>query len=158
MRKLIAFIFSLSFILTLTACTNAKETPHAVYSFYGEDGYFEISNGTIVLSDSEDIFYGGNLRVSPSSSISNITSYKATFYIKIVGQQKTIFANEFRNYSSAELVVIDLGKKVSKHPDISNQFKNIEEKNAKFWCELEVSDAEGNRNCYTIVLKLIQIT
>ena len=158
MRKLIVFIFSLSFILTLTACMNAKETQHAVYSFYGEDGYFEISNGAIVLSDSEDIFYGGNLRVSPSSSISNITSYKATFYIMIDGQQKTIFANEFRNYSSAELVVIDLGKKVSKHPDISNQFKNIEEKNAKFWCELEVSDAEGNRNCYTIVLKLIQIT
>ena len=75
----------------------------------------------------------------------------------IDGQQKTIFANEFHNYSSAELVVIDLGKKVSKHPDISNKFKNIEEENAKFWCELEVSDTEGNRSYYTIVLKLVKI-
>ena len=94
MKKLTAIILALLFVLMLTACNNVKQEQLVVYSFYGESDCFEISNGTIILSDSEDVFYGGNLKVNQPESIQNITSYKAAFYTMIDGQQETILIDE----------------------------------------------------------------
>ena len=58
MKKLIVLILALSFMFALTACKNKAQEQLVVYSFYGENECFAISNGTIVLSNSEDIFYG----------------------------------------------------------------------------------------------------
>ena len=158
MKKLTAIILALLFVLMLTACNNVKQEQLVVYSFYGESDCFEISNGTIILSDSEDVFYGGNLKVNQPESIQNITSYKAAFYTMIDGQQETILIDELNNVSSAELLGVDLGKKVSNSSEISNQFRNIEDANGKFWCELKVTDKEGNSNSYKIELNLIKIS
>ena len=158
MKKLTAIILALLFVLMLTACNNVKQEQLVVYSFYGESDCFEISNGTIIFSDSEDVFYGGNLKVNQPESIQNITSYKAAFYTMIDGQQETILIDELNNVSSAELLGVDLGKKVSNSSEISNQFRNIEDANGKFWCELKVTDKEGNSNSYKIELNLIKIS
>ena len=158
MKKLTALFLAFLFVLMLTACNNQKQEQLIVYSFYGENECFEISNGTIVLSDSEDVFYGGNLQVNQPEAIQNITSYKATFYTMIDGQQETILIDELHNISSTELLGVDLGKKVSNNPEISNQFKNIEEANGKFWCELKVTDTEGINISYKIELNLIKIS
>ena len=158
MKKLTAIILALLFVLMLTACNNVKQEQLVVYSFYGESDCFEISNGTIILSDSEDVFYGGNLKVNQPESIQNITLYKAAFYTMIDGQQETILIDELNNVSSTELLGVDLGKKVSNSSEISNQFRNIEDANGKFWCELKVTDKEGNSNSYKIELNLIKIS
>ena len=158
MKKLTAIILALLFVLMLTACNNVKQEQLVVYSFYGESDCFEISNGTIILSDSEDVFYGGNLKVNQPESIQNITSYKAAFYTMIDGQQETILIDELNNVSSTELLGVDLGKKVSNSSEISNQFRNIEDANGKLWCELKVTDKEGNSNSYKIELNLIKIS
>ena len=158
MKKLTAIILALLFVLMLTACNNVKQEPLVVYSFYGESDCFEISNGTIILSDSEDVFFGGNLKVNQPESIQNITSYKAAFYTMIDGQQETILIDELNNVSSTELLGVDLGKKVSNSSEISNPFRNIEDANGKFWCELKVTDKEGNSNSYKIELDLIKIS
>ena len=158
MKKLTAIILALLFVLMLTACNNVKQEQLVVYSFYGESDCFEISNGTIILSDSEDVFYGGNLKVNQPESIQNITSNKAAFNTMIDGQQETILIDELNNVSSTELLGVDLGKKVSNSSEISNQFRNIEDANGKFWCELKVTDKEGNSNSYKIELNLIKIS
>ena len=158
MKKLTTLFFLLLFVFMLTACDNAKQEQLIVYSFYGDTECIEISNGTIVLSDSKEIFYGGNLQVNQPESIQNIKSYKATFYTMIDGQQEIIYVDEFHNVSSTELLGIDLGKMVSNGSDVNNQFKNIEEINMNFCCELKVTDTEGNSNSYTIDLELIKIS
>ena len=158
MKKLIALIFALLFVLALTACKNTKQEQQTVYSFYGKKECFEITNGTIVLSNSADVFCGGTLRVNKPMSIKDITSCRATFYTAIDGQQETIHIDELQNVSSAELSVIDFGKKIINRSEISKQFKIIEENNGKFWCELKVTDTEGNSNSYTIELELLKIS
>ena len=158
MKKLIALILAFSFVLTLTACKNATQEQPTVYSFYGKNECFEITNGIIVLSASEDVFCGGTLRVNKPKSIADITSYRATFYTMVDGQQETIHIDELQNVSSAELSVIDFGKKVINRSEISKQFKIIEENNGKFWCELKVTDADGNIDSYTIELELLKIS
>ena len=158
MKKLTAIISAFLFLLMLTACNNVEQEQLVVYSFYGESECFEISNGTIILSDSEDVFYGGNLQANQPESIQNITSYKAVFYTMIDGQQETILVDELNNISSTELLSVDLGKKVSNNSEINNQFKNIEDTNGNFWCDLKVTDKEGNSNSYKIELDLIKIS
>lgn len=158
MKKATALILVFLFVLSLTACKNETQEQFAVYSFCGENESFTICNGTIVLSNSEDVFYGGNLQVTQPESINNLFSYKATFYTMIDGQQEIIFVDEVQNLSSAELLGIDFGKKSSNADEISKQFTNIEDLNGKLYCELKITDTEGNKNSYTIQLVLIKIT
>ena len=158
MKKLIVFVFALIFVLSLTACKETTQEQPAVYSFYGKNECYEITNGTISLSDSADVFCGGTLRVNKPKSIKDITAYRATFYTMIEGQQVIIHIDELQNRSSTELSVIDFGKKVIHSPEISQQFKLIDKGDAKFWCELNVTDTEGNRNRYTIALELLKIS
>lgn len=58
--KTIAIMMLYSCLLSGCGITPAAEQSH-VYSFRGENEFFTISNGVIVLSDTKDIFYGGNL-------------------------------------------------------------------------------------------------
>ena len=158
MKKVIAFTISLLFIFTLTGCDNAKTNQLLVYSFSGENENFSIENGTIVLSDSENIFYGGNLKVVQSEYTKDIESYRAAFYTLTDGEQETIYVDEFYNNSPAELTAVDLGKMVSAGSDIRMQFENLSESQGKFYCQLNITDADGNENSYTIELTLTEIT
>lgn len=158
MKKLLAFFLVFSCLLPLTACQTQAEDQLIVYAFHGENEYFTITNGTIVFSDSQEVFYGGNLLPVQSNFITDIASYTATFYTIVDGQQETILIDSLSNFSSAELVNIDFGKKVTKGPEISKYFQDIEESNRSLWCELSITDKSGNLNCYNIELKLIAIT
>ena len=158
MKKVTALVLVFLLVLTLTACTNETQEQLVVYSFYGENECFVISNGTIVLSNSEDVFWGGNLQVTQSESINDITSCKATFYTMVDGKQEIILVDEFQNLSTSELSGVDLGKKFSNDSAISKQFMEIEKSNGKLYCELKITDREGNKNSYTIELKLTKVT
>ena len=158
MKKVTALVLVFLLVLTLTACTNETQEQLVVYSFYGENECFVISNGTIVLSNSEDVFWGGNLQVTQSESINDITSCKATFYTMVDGKQEIILVDEFQNLSTSELLGVDLGKKFSNDSTISKQFMEIEKSNGKLYCELKITDREGNKNSYTIELKLTKVT
>ena len=116
MKKLLAFFLVFSCLLPLTACQTQAEDQLIVYAFHGENEYFTITNGTIVFSDSQEVFYGGNLLPVQSNFITDIASYTATFYTIVDGQQETILIDSLSNFSSAELVNIDFGKKVTKGP------------------------------------------
>ena len=74
------------------------------------------------------------------------------------GQQEIILVDELQNISSAELLDIDLGKKVSNGSEISNQFKSNEDANVELQCDLKVTDTAGNSNSYTIELNLLEIS
>ena len=155
MKKFVAFISALSMVLAFTSCKNSEKDQTTVYSFSGKNESVSISNGTVVLTDYEEVFYGGNLNfVQPE----NISSYRATFYIMTDGQQETVFVDELSDVSPAELLNFDLGKKVGNNSEISKQFRNIEDADGKFWCELKVTDAQGNSNSYSVELELVKVS
>ena len=158
MRKITALVLVFLLVLTLTACTNETQEQLVVYSFYGENECFIISNGTIVLSNAEDVFWGGNLQATQSESINDITSYKATFYTMVDGKQEIILIDAFQNLSTSELLGVDLGKKFSNDSAISKQLVEIEKSNGKLYCELKITDRDGNKNSDTIELELTKVT
>lgn len=63
--------------VVLSGCgKEPAKKPLDVYSFCGENANFSISNGIIVLSFTEEIFYGGNL----DGELSDVVGYSMTFY------------------------------------------------------------------------------
>ena len=158
MRKIIALLLAFSLLSILPACKKENNEHLVVYAFSGENAYFSITNGKIVLSDSEEVFYGGRLQTTHPGAIANISAYTATFYTLIDGQQEIIFINSFSNFSSSELLDVDFGKKVTHSPEISKSFQRMDTLQGSLWCELNITDHKGNTNHYNIALELIAIT
>ena len=152
MKKLIAMLLILVCVLTMVGCNNTKQT-ETTYTFRGEHDYFEISNGTIVLSDTDELFDGGDLHITQSDVLNNIVSYSTTFYTIIDGERRTILSNSVIDQTgSAVNVEGDLGKSSGEGVIIGSKVENIDELKDNLWFELETTDLYGKENVYQIQL------
>ena len=158
MKKLMLLALVLILALTLNACINEKTEPTVVYSFYGQCDDYVISNGTIVLSGSENIFYGGNLQAAKPENFKNISSYTATFYIEVGDKQEIVFVDKLLNNSSVKLLNSDLGKTISDDSGMYELFSELYNSNGSFWCDLKTTDIDGNSYSDSIALELTKIT
>ena len=64
MKKLAIFVLTLTLVLALVGCGKTEPEYLRVYSFNGENERFTVSNGVIVLDDTKEIFYGGELKAT----------------------------------------------------------------------------------------------
>ena len=95
------------FLLTLMLCVGMlagcsqngenKSDKITVYSFCGENEQFAVTNGVIVISADEEIFYGGDLKVTDDEYFSDVTSYSVKFYTMTNGKTRTIMHNSVRS-------------------------------------------------------------
>ena len=152
MKKLIAMLLILVCVLTMVGCNNTKQT-ETTYTFRGEHDYFEISNGTIVLSDTDELFDGGDLHITQSDVLNNIVSYSTTFYTIIDGERRTILSNSVIDQTGSAINVEgDLGKSSGKGVIIGSKVENIDELKDNLWFEIETTDLDGKENVYQIQL------
>ena len=152
MKKLIAMLLILVCVLTMVGCNNTKQT-ETTYTFRGEHDYFEISNGTIVLSDTDELFDGGDLHITQSDVLNNIVSYSTTFYTIIDGERRTILSNSVIDQTGGAVNVEgDLGKSSGEGVIIGSKVENIDELKDNLWFELETTDLDGKENVYQIQL------
>ncbi|MBO5178995.1 MAG: hypothetical protein J6B87_01420 [Clostridia bacterium] len=153
MKKLIAMLLILVCVLVMVGCDNTKQTEITTYSFRGEHDYFAISNGTIVLSDTDEIFDGGDLHITQSDVLNEIASYSTTFYTIIDGERRTILSNSVIDQTGSAINVEgDLGKSSGKGVIIGSKVENIDELKDNLWFELETTDLDGKENVYQIQL------
>lgn len=75
MIKTKTLVFMTIFMMALTGCGKAEQERLVGYSFSGEDEQLAVSNGVIVLNGTEEIFAGGDLKVT-SDLFNDITSYQ----------------------------------------------------------------------------------
>jgi len=152
MKKFLSLVFTLVCVLSLTACRNVKAT----YSFRGEHEYFTISNGSIVLSNTEEVFDGGDLEATHTESFKNVASYSTTFYTLINGERRTILTNSVIDKTGGSVDVNgDLGS-VSGDDIIDIKIANIDEMIENLWFELKTKDLNGKENVYQIQLTLTE--
>lgn len=119
------------FLLTLMLCVGMlagcsqngenKSEKITVYSFCGENEQFAVTNGVIVISADEEIFYGGDLKVTDDEYFSDITSYSVKFYTMTNGETRTIMHNSVVDQTGSTINVAgDLGiAAFTKHQDMS---------------------------------------
>lgn len=150
MKKWIALVLSLGFILSLTACHNMEKV--STYSFYGTHEYFTISNGEIVLSDKEEVFDGGDLQITNLGEFEQITSYSTTFYTFINGERGVILSNTVTDKTGGTVSIgADLGRVAGKTIFLGSD-KSLEEVRKNLWFELKTSDLNNKTKAYQIQL------
>lgn len=155
MRKLIAMVVVFVCMLTFVACNHAEQEQVTIYSFRGEHDYFAISNGSFALSDTEEVFDGGDLQITQSGVFEAVTSYSTTFYTLTNGEKGIILSNGVIDQTGGYVNVDgDLGKTSGKGIIIGSKVKSIEELKENLWFELKTTDLDGTEMVYQIRLTL----
>lgn len=103
MRKISVILFAiLVCCVLLSGCgKEPAEESLVVYSFCGENANFSISNGVIVLSSIEEIFYGGNL----DGELSDIVGYSMTFYIPVGNDERILLSNSVEDMTGGTISI-----------------------------------------------------
>lgn len=155
-KKLIALVLALVCTAGLAGCSNKQEEV-ITYSFRGDHEYFVISNGMITLSDTEEIFDGGDLEITQSGVFDETISYATTFYTLINGKQRIILSNSVIDQTGGSVNVDgDLGSISGQGIFIGNKFEIIDELKEHLWFELKTTDSNGKENVYQIQLALTE--
>lgn len=163
MKKLIAFlIVTVLFFCLFTGCSHSDEDSQekpTVFSFCGESEQFTIVNGIIVISADEEIFYGGDLKVTDDEHFADITSYSVKFYTMTNGETRTIMHNSVVDQTGSTINVAgDLGKMSGEDTLIGNKAENASELMDNLYFELSTMDLSGGQNTYQLHLNVIEVT
>lgn len=155
MKKLILFCLTLACVIALTGCNTTKEDQSSTYSFRGENEYFAISNGSIVLSDAEEVFDGGDLEVTRSDFFEEVASYSATFYTLRNGERSIILSNSVIDQTGGSINVSgDLGRVSGDGIIMGSKVENIDELRENLWFELKTTDLNSKENLYQVQLTI----
>lgn len=161
MKRLIAFLLAMT-LCVLTGCSlneDDKSDEATVYSFYGNHELFTIMNGIIVISADEEIFYGGDLKVTDDECFSDIASYSVTFYTLKNGEERTIMSNSVVDQTGSSINISgDLGKMSGEDIIIRSKVENANELKNNLYFELNTTDLSGEQNTYQVQLTITEVT
>ncbi len=134
---------------------NSNQEQVTTYSFYGENEYFAVSEGSIILSDTESVFDGGKLEVIKSDLFADIDSYSATYYIVLKNGERKEFSSASATDVTADNIRIcrGFGRISSNGVNLKNNLKSIED---GLFFELKTMNTSGNENVYTLQLNVIE--
>lgn len=163
MKKLIAFqIVAVLCFGLFTGCSHNDEDRQekpTVFSFCGESEQFTIMNGVIVISADEEVFYGGDLKVTNDECFADITSYSVTFYTLKNGEERTIMSNSVVDQTGSTINVAGvLGKMSGKDILIGTKVEKANELKDNLYFELNTTDLNGNQNTYQVQLTVTDVT
>lgn len=157
MKKMIALVLALACVLSLSACGNGNQEQVSTYTFHGDNEYISISNGTIVLSDTEEVLDGGNLSIIQADLLDGIVAYSATFYTMRNGGQRTLMSNSVVDYTGGAIhVEEDLGSISGDGIITDNKIENLDELRENLWFELKTTDLNDKENVYQLKLTLTE--
>ena len=128
----------------------AKESL-VVYSFYGESENLSISNGVIVLSSTEEIFYGGNLE----GELSDVVGYSMTYYIPFSNDERILLSNSVEDMTGG---TINIAGEIGKRSGDILTTTEIEELRNNLFLKLKTTNLKGEENEYQLQLTLKEIT
>lgn len=160
MKKAVAILLTLlCFCATFTGCGTSfkgeQDRPLTVYSFCGENAYFSISNGVIVLSSEEEIFYGGNLEAN-QEEFDDITAYSITFYVMSNNEKYILLSNRVVDMTGGTIHLSGDAGKISGGGTVIRA--PTDELQNNLFCELETTTLDDEKNNYQLQLSLTEIT
>lgn len=160
MKKILSALLTIVFVCILvTGCSAFLESEQAqslaVYSFSGENEYFTLSNGVIVLTLAEETFYGGNLDVN-QKEFNDITAYTMTFYIMSNNEKDVLLSNSVADMTGKTVKFSgETGKRSGGGIIIREQMDALQN---QLYFELETTNLDGKKSHYSLQLTLIKVT
>ena len=157
MKKSEIFLLTLVCALGLSGCGDVREAQTSTYTFRGAHEYFSVSNGSIVLSDAEEVFDGGDLEITQAGVFDEVVSCTGTFYTLADGKRRTIMSNTVTDQTDGPVSVDgDLGKASGKGFVLGNKAENMDALRENLWFELKTTDFNGEEAVYQIQLILTE--
>ena len=156
MKKFLIFLLLLTFAISLVGCSTT-ELQTSVYSFSGANEYFAISNGVIVLDDSTEAFYGGNISAD-EGFFAEATSYSATFYISSHGEKKVILSSKVVDLTGEAVDFSgEIGSISGDDVLTQNKIDEIDDLRYNLYCDLSVTNKDGTESVYSVQMNLTEI-
>ncbi len=159
MKKITALLLIVLLCCVMLAGCNTSSSEDLkqdliVYSISGENEYLAISNGVIVLSPAEEIFYGGDL-TAKAEMFSDIASYSTTFYLLSDNGNKVLLSNTVEDTEGGTVTVSGQTGKISGGKGMRTDIENMEN---NLYFELKTTDLNGNENIHQFPLSLVEVT
>lgn len=156
MKKSLILLLILTLVISLVGCSTA-ELQTSVYSFSGANEYFAISNGVIVLDDSTEAFYGGNISAD-EDFFAEATSYSATFYISSHGEKKVILSSKVVDLTGEAVDFSgEIGSISGDDVLTQNKIDEIDDLRYNLYCDLSVTNKDGTESVYSVQMNLTEI-
>ena len=156
MKKSLILILILTLALSFAGCSTTEQLA-SVYSFSGENEYFSISNGVIVLDDSTEVFYGGNISTD-EDFFAEATSYSVTFYISSDGEKKVILSSKVVDLTGEAVDFSgEIGSISGDDVLTQNKIDEIDDLRYNLYCVLSVTNKDGTESVYSVQMNLTEI-
>lgn len=160
MKKVFALIIVAVCAFMFTACDGEiADDKTEVYTFYGENEYISVTNGTAVIDGKEEAFSGGNLEILNKELFADAVYWHYEFYISNDGEEKTIYVGSVSDETGTSAVSIegDLGKIsggdiITEYDDsYADDFVN------NLYFKFTVKNSDGEENSYHLQMEVDKV-
>ena len=160
MKKAVALILIAMCLFMFVGCNIEKVNDKTeVYTFYGENEYISVINGTAVIDGDEEMFSGGELKVLHKEAFSEAVYWRYEFYILNDSEEKTLYVGSVSDETGGGQASIegDLGKisggdTITKYDDsYADDFVN------NLYLKFIVKNADGEENTYRLQMKVNKV-
>ena len=158
MIKTKVFVYMAILTLALSGCGKEEPDQLTVYSFSGENEQLTVSNGVIVLNGTEEIFDGGDLKVTGDFP-SDITSYSTTFYTMSGSEKDIILSNSMADMTGGMVKISgDLGQISGDSAIRRIKIDDVNGLENNLYFDLITKNKDGEENVYQLQMFLTEIT
>lgn len=92
MKKMLAFMLVVLCLFVFAGCSDeANKDDTQVYTFYGENEYISVTNGTAVIDGDTEAFSGGELKILNNEAFDGAVYWSSEFYIVRDGEKWTVY-------------------------------------------------------------------
>ena len=160
MKKMIVFILAIICLFIFNGCNTIENTNKTeVYTFYGENEYISVINGTAVVDSEDEMFSGGELRVIDKEYFADAVYWCYEFYILNDGEEKTLYVGSVSDETGGASADIegDLGKIAGEDiisvydGSYSDEFTN------NLFFKFIVKNADGEENTYHLQMNVNKV-
>jgi uncharacterized lipoprotein len=161
MKKMLALILVALCLFMLSGCGNKADNDDKteVYTFYGENDYVTVTNGTAVVGGEEETFSGGRLEVIKEKAFADAMYWSAEFYIAKDGEKKTLYKSVVEDLSDSAKVSIsgDLGKISGGNVISDYESSDMDAFVNNLFMLFTVRNAEGEEKTYEIQMNVEKV-
>ena len=160
MKKSIVLILAIICLFTLVGCNATVDSCKTeVYTFYGENEYVSVINGTAVIDGEDEIFSGGELRVMDKELFADAVYWHYEFYILNDGEEKTLYVGAVNDATGGASVNIegDLGSISGGNVITRYNDSNADDFVNDLYFKFIVRNADGEENTYHLQMNVTKV-
>ncbi len=160
MKKIIASMLAVMCLFMLVGCSNEPKSDKVeVYTFYGENDYITVTNGTAVVGGEEETFSGGMIKVKKEKAFADAMYWSAEFYIAKDGEKKTLYKSVVEDLSDSAQVSIsgDLGKISGGNVISDYESSDIDAFVNNLFMLFTIRNADGEEKTYEIQMNVEKV-